>query len=252
MFVFWIIAEIVFSVVLWLPLSIGLVIFAGIKLYKQLWGELPSFSAAWGIMISVAVVVLAFVYVAVTNFITNDVMRRPNRSPVVDASPLATLTEEQMGRVKDAIMMLVKQGYLRDISIREVTDDWNPPVRSYNTGWISGSTQFRTHPQNLSVWVRIYRYEDAAIGYMRTTMNLNPQHRHIQNDNNTDALLLHPWMPVSASGLYRPTDERLIRSEVRINNVHFELRERRHWIGIRNNYSSQFIAALVDAMQYEP
>jgi len=249
MAILWIVLEQILSVGLLFLVLIGATIFVSVKLYKWVWGELHAFAIVWGAGTFIVLIIVSVLYVTITNFIVNDVLRRPHRPPVVDASPIAALTDEQIGGVEEAIMRLSELGYIQNVQIRDVTEGWQASVHIYSTGWILGS-QLRRHPPRLNIQIRNYRYEDGAIGYMRTTRNLNSQYYiYIQGDNNTEAVLIHPLMPVSASGLYLPSDERLIRSEIRIGNIYFELWEYRHWIRLNSNYSTQFIAALVEAMQ---
>ena len=54
-------------------------------------------------------------------------------------------------------------------------------------------------------------------------------------------------MPVSASSLYIPTNYRILDSEIQIGNVVFLIHERRVWYDLWSNYTSRFIAALVEA-----
>jgi len=245
-------AEAVFSINLWFLILIGLIIFASIKLYKWVWGELHPFSIVWGFFSFIALIVVIIAYVVITNNIFNGYLRQPHRQPVVDATPLASLTEEQMMRFEDAIIRLAYLGYIEESSFFEVSDVSRTALRFYSTKWISESPRFRTNTTTrLGISVTVHRYEETASSRIHYRGQRNPEHRHIQNDNNTEAVLIHPWMPVSASGLFLPSDDRRIRSDIRINNATISLTEYRHWVDVRNNYSSLFIAALVDAMQEE-
>jgi len=52
-------------------------------------------------------------------------------------------------------------------------------------------------------------------------------------------------------GIFLPDAERRVLSSIRIGNVILDFREYRPWYALRNNYSSQFIALLVEELQEE-
>ena len=253
MAILWIVLEQILSVGLLFLVLIGATIFVSVKLYKWVWGELHAFAIVWGTGTFIVLIIVSVLYVTITNFIVNDVLRRPHRPPVVDASPIAALTDEQMERTIDALLLLAARDYISGFSLSESISERHSDMLmySFHVGWIPESSLLGGSTARLSISVRVFHYhmETRAISRVQSTGRLTPEHRHFRNDNNTEVLLVYPWMPVSASGFYLPSDERLIRSEIRIGNIHFELREHRHWINLRNNYSTQFIAALVEAMQ---
>jgi len=171
----------------------------------------------------------------------------------VDSSPIATIDEDHFDRIENALNQLISQGYISEFTVSRHINTHLPverQSRTLSTRWISHA-RFRSSSSRLSMNIVFYHSEERAISWLQSTGRLNPHHVYIQNDNNTDAIMLYPWMPVSASGWFVPSDLRRTRTEIRIGSVIIQLSEVRAWSDFRNDYSSQFIAALVAALQEE-
>ena len=200
----------------------------------------------WIALTVFAVVVFPIVFVFAANIIANT-LARPSR---VDISPIATLNDNQIAHVEDALIQMDNQGIIRIFSTHDYPENHSFLIRRYDISWISNETP-RLHyaAPSLSMSVHVFHQKDRASSGIRNWISLSRLYKHIQNCNDTEAILRHPWMPVSASGLYTPNDDRLIQSRIRIGYFEFTLRETRRWYNLRNDYSSQFILALVYTLQ---
>jgi hypothetical protein len=69
----------------------------------------------------------------------------------------------------------------------------------------------------------------------------------ITNDNRTEAVLFHSYMPRQAD-VFIPTPRRLISSYIRLGNVIVILREERQSYNLHDDISSRFIELLVDLL----
>lgn len=201
----------------------------------------------WVFLSCLAVIVVPILFVASTNFMVNTI-GRPSR---VDTSPLASLDEYQIDGIEDILMKLIDEGLLSIIadSFREFSEDSSQGY-VFSAQWISQTqSRLRYNPSTLGMSVRVFSSEEIAISEIqpgRIPVRRNTHNTFIQYDNNVDALLVYPEMPVSASGLYLPSNDRWIISQIRIGRVILRITETRRWYDLRNDYTSQFIATLVE------
>ena len=239
----WYIIDYLLNTALWLAVCIAAILIISIVLYMR-WGKFANISIIfWGFITFIILIVVFVIFVIASNYIANDLLYRPSR---VNVSSIATLNENSSEQVEEAFLQLASQGYLREpLHIREFPEDHRSRIRSYTAGWISQSPRFPRGSSSLSIRLIICRYDEQAASVLQQTGRLNPHHVYIQNDNNTDAILLYPWMPVSAGGWYIPSNQRRIRTEIRIGNIAITFTENRRWHDMRNDYTSQFIDALV-------
>ena len=206
------------------------------------WGKHTQLSNILWSTALIALIMLPLVYVFATNVIVNN-FARPSR---IDVSPLSLLCECQIASVEDALLRLNSEGGVRILNVDEFPEN-HFLVRRYSVLWISDSqTQMSS---SLSMTVHVNRRKERAISDIHLGILRRQLYSHIQHDNDTEAVLQHPWMPVSGSGWYIPSDDRLLLSNLRVGHVTFSMRETRRWYDIHNDYSSQFIAALVEALQ---
>ena len=218
-------------------------ILSSYKLYKKLSVRRHVSTSVWIFTTSITLVVVLVIYITTVNIVVNTIGRPSN----VDVSALATLNEEHVLLVEDTILHLESKGILQ---IREVREFYETDYlkRSYDIRWYNAPI----YPNDFSLRaVRLFRYdEDAALSVQPRQNPPIRRHTHscyIQNGNNTSALLVYPEMPVSASGLYFPSNMRWIVSEVQIGKLVFTMVEVRQWYNLHTNYSTRFIEMLVEA-----
>jgi len=242
-FINWLIFDFLINTGVWLICClIGITIFS-IKTYRRSWINSNVNVFAWGVLTFTTIVVVSVVYIITSNFIANNWRRGPSR---VDISPIATINENYFARIDDAMLHLANYGYVRIPIIREPLPSQNP---RYLTQWISRS-RFSSNTSRLTIEINHCVSEEYAISWLLSSGRHNPKHVYAQNDNNTDILSVYPWMPVSAGGWNIPSELRSFRTEIRLGNVVIVLREERPWHDIRNEYSSQFIIALINAINH--
>jgi len=248
----WIIYDFLLNKGYWLLCSWVLIIIYSIRLYKRNWqgSRGCAFVFVYSFITFFVIIVAFIVFVIASNYLVNNLFQRPSR---VDASPISTINENQFHHFDNAISQLVEEGYIHELRIVS-EDNHNLPIerqrRVYATVWNSLARFTSTNNSSyLAIGVYIYNCEERATSWLQSTGRLNPQHVHIQNDNNTEVLMLYPWMPVSPGGWHIPSNLRYIRTEIRIGNIVIRFDESRVWGNLRNDYTSQFIAALVEALK---
>ena len=201
----------------------------------------------WTLLTTIVLFVVLVIFVATTNIAVNSI-GRPSR---VDVSSIAMLNEKQVVNFENALLHLIEQGILELRDTMEYAER-DERSRAYNVRL----AERPGYPYDFRIWpITIFRNDEAAIASVQPGVNppirRNTHYRFIQNDNNTSALLVHPSMDVSPSGLYLPSDNRWNRTEVQIGNVVIETVEIRPWHDLRPTYTTQFIEMLVEASMSE-
>jgi len=199
--------------------------------------KLMIYTTLWVFLTFVALIIVSIIFIAAINFATNTVFRRSSR---VDISPIATLSGDQLGHVVYALKQLEEQGYIYRVSGHRISPD------SYFFRWTPEGQLSNSYAPRLGISRDGYRFPPPERAWLPYDRNI-----HIINDNGTEVVMIPPWMSVSVSGLYLPSSERYFRTYILFGDTVLRLDEVRLWNDMRNNYSSQFIAALVNAMQDE-
>lgn len=189
-------------------------------------------------------IIIIFTAIVYSNIV--NAVQRPSR---VDVSPIAKLNEEQVSQAEEAIMQLGELGLISEPRIEDFDESHTTLTRVFETGWTDNEVPGRQ--ASIMIFVSIDRQEETAISTiqsMRVGRTFGPR-VDVVNDNNTEALLRYPSMPVSASGWFMPTSERIVRSQIRIGNVRITLWESRHRSDGRELLTNQFIEMLVEQLQ---
>jgi len=223
-----------------------IVIIAVIILIHYKYKPLLSAPMRWMSVTFVAVIATFFGFIIVINVAVNT-LARPSR---VDASPIALLTNEQVGRSEEVLLQLYESGYSWTYSTEEFTDHF---VLTHRFGSYSGVWNREELPPfsraSLSVSITAYVEEDQAIGRMRSGRRFSRSYTEFINDNNTEIVLMHPFMPGSSDTFYFPSSERQTISFIRMENVVIRLWETRRWHDTRDYLSNHFIELLVELLQ---
>lgn len=169
-------------------------------------------------------------------FATNVTANRFARPSRVNVSPLALLNEYHIVHVEEALIQLNDNGIINMSGVETSRSSWR-----YNARWISGRSRFRV--------LFISAEPQGGFLSLRGNMLNRRLYEHIQYDNNTEAISQPSFMEVCSGGFYMPNNDRIILSNIRIGEYIISLRETRRWYDFRNDYSSQFIAVLVETLQ---
>jgi hypothetical protein len=166
----------------------------------------------------------------------------------VDVSLIAELNEEEIGRIEEVAAQLEFIDFISFFSVQDF-ENHSSIARRY-------SASHHKHPgRHLEITLTIYYQEESAIETMQSNRRRNNSFDYpfteFINDNNTEAILQHPFMPTSASGCHAPTNRRLLISYIRIENVVIRLWENTQPPDLRDEISNQFIALLVDMLKQE-
>lgn len=173
---------------------------------------------------------------------TND--SRPSH---VNISPLAQLTEEQIGNLWDAVEVF------RDLDIIRSFEELDFTNHSFFSKGTNLHWYYATTCSSLNITIRLYRYEQEGAEFIRSSMNaasdMGRRFTHISNDNDTEIVLFHSFM--SRGGHIWPTNRRILRTEVRIGNTIIILMESPDARRLQNNQSSYFLHLLSELL-YKP
>ena len=164
-----------------------------------------------------------------------------NRPSRVDASVIAQLTEEQVGRIGEVLTQIYDSDLGWISSVREYPDSpawigsWNEEVRSYTHLYIV----IITHTEEIAI---------ESLGRSRILANsLHHSYIDFVNNNNTEVVLLNTF--ISSGSYFLPSNRRTTRSYIRIGNTVINLRESRSWLDRSNGFSNEFIMLLVELLQ---
>ena len=195
------------------------------------------------------IIAVAFVVMIVYLLIIRD-LQRPSR---VDVSPLAQLSSEQVERIEEVVSQLENLETIQFISSRDWTDreiltipgshisSDNTLVRSYNFSW---RRETDSGPgERVGVWAFVFQPTPTMTSRTPSPRS-NRRFVGIVNDNNTEAVLLY-----ATNNAQYPTGVALLKSNIRIGNVIFELSEEQRWGNRHNNISTDFIAFLVELLE---
>jgi len=185
----------------------------------------------------VMLILLAVIATYVGFTVTNNRWQSPSR---VDVSPLAGLTLEQVGRIDEVWERLVSHGHIRVLELPNHSFLYS--IYEFRIVFRDASIFYDAH---MDVMARTYRDEGAAVlRYSQDVRSVS-----IVNENNTEALLY--YMSVLTPHSFIPGNNRSIMSIMRIGRMYIMLIEQRPWHDINNDYSSIFIATLVEMLQEE-
>jgi len=214
------------------------------KLYKNQGIYTRGYKYFWRFLTSIALIIVTILFIAITNVIVNDFAQRPSR---VDVLPLTLLNAEQVDNIENTMIRLEKQEILRIGNFREFSEG-HFLSHSYSISWFPYG---RRSPSVITSSVTIYRNVEDAVSRVRPPelrmIGSSSRNRHIMNNNNTSALLSYRFMPTSSSSLYLPSNERRFRSDMQIGNIVFQIHETQYWYDFSIDYTTQFIAMLVEA-----
>jgi hypothetical protein len=214
-----------------------------VLLYRH-WGAGVGFSI-WRLLCCILLSVILFVitFAAFVLFSNNSY-----RKSIVDASPIAELSSDQIDRLEDVIERFKEYDFITRFDIEE--EEYTGPHLSkiYSFVWR------REKPHSLlGISVNIYRDEQRAIDDIQFWARLSDEEKQpytlIENDNNTEALLYDSRMIRSADALYFPNSQRHINSGIRLGNAHISMSETQEYYNLDKDVSSEFIKLLCEMLK---
>jgi len=164
--------------------------------------------------------------------------------PVVDVSPLAQLTEEQVAHIENVWSHFEASEFTYNFRMSDLPDN-RERSHSYRFNWQNERLA------SMHITVSVFRDEETPINSFQQRMGLmdrrgRERYVYITNDNNTEAIL---WYVFTDMPYLVPTFDREIWTDIRIGNVRIRSRETRRVGTLRNNSSSQFVTLLVEMLQ---
>ena len=221
------------TVMLFSTVAVGVLSF---KFYRRFNDGMHT-AAIWTLMTIVLMIGLFLIAIMLINQ-----RRFPSH---VDTSPLAQLTAEQVARVDDIWIQF--EAHESVLHFRAEDSNSRELNRTYSIAWQDEDFI------SMHISVNVFRDERTLINSMRNKMRLMDsggprRYTYIAYDNNTEAVLEYIFtdMPYPF-----PTSHRSIWTDIRIGNVSIWLAETRHANNLENDFSSQFIALLVEMLQEE-
>jgi len=187
-----------------------------------------------------AVLIVISIVVHFRILFTNDY-----RKSMVDVSPIANLTNEQIDRLEDVLNEFEDYDFIRRFEAREHEYHMGGIRMTYEIRWFNGETR-----SSLYIWVKIYKSEHQAIESFQFRLTSAQRHRDrytlITNGNNTEAILFDSWMDRAGHGV--PVPRRHLRSEIRLGNAVITLSDDLYQHQLHMNTSSDFIEFLCEKL----
>ena len=199
------------------------------------------------IIAAVALLAAPLIIVLAVN-IYSAVINATQPPSLVDVSPLALLSQEQVERADDVFARLEDSELIPSFRVLETPLNRRLD-RTYYLRWrrVADASKYSAS-LHITAWVHSEDQTSAdSIGSHRQFSS--GRSTVIRNDNGTEAVLQRPYMPTTAMNM--PTEHRLVFSRVRVGNLDISMSERRHRDDTRELLSSQFITLLVETLQEE-
>jgi len=171
------------------------------------------------------------------------------RKSLVDASPIAELSSEQVNRLEGVLEKFKDYDFIIQCDIEEME---NHPFLSKTCYMI----WHRNKPfGGLLINIHFYNYEQDAIEERQLRLQenrfaptnvLERRYTRIINDNNTEIILFDSKM--DRAGHLVPVSNRNLRSEIRLGNAVISLSESPEQHQLNKNISSDFIKLLCELL----
>ena len=221
------------TVMLFSTVAVGVL---GFKFYRRFNDGMYT-TAIWTMMTIVLMIGLLLIAIMLINQ-----RRFPSH---VDTSPLAQLTAEQVARIEDVWIQFEAHESVLHFRAESLSNN-RELDRRYSIVWQDEDFI------SMRISVSVFHDEKTPINSMQNIMSLmdnnsRREYTYVAYDNNTEAVLEHIFTDTS----YISSSRRAIWTDIRIGNVRIQLRERRHANNLENDFSSQFIALLVEMLQEE-
>lgn len=165
------------------------------------------------------------------------------RSSQVDISPVAELSSEKINRVEGAIERFREFEYITRCDIGSKDED------QYLTKTCTLNWRSQDPKSLLDISVFFYSTDQGAIKSLHYA--LSGRYIHVENDNNTEALLFDSRMIRSSDTLYISDSKRYVMSKIRIGNAIITLSEHQEYYNLDRNISTDFIKQLCDMLEDE-
>ena len=163
----------------------------------------------------------------------------------VDASPIAQLTDEQVGNLRNALEAFRNFDFITRFT---VSDFDNHPFLSESVSltWFCVNTPGSS--LNNSVQFYLSRNRNAEDFHWVVDMHYTQGRRftHINNTNDTELILYDAYM--SRRGHIWPTDTRLLSTQIRMGNARIRLIEHPNVRHLDRNLSNEFIHLLSELL----
>ena len=200
-------------------------------------------------MTLVMIVVATILFIALTNLLGNNPLRR--HAPI-NTYYLSNLTDQQVDtcNIRNALSLMNAEGMFSNFRVHNHST--HPRLQyQYTMAWRLSDLDYTLlgFPQYLSISVNIYSDRERTTSYIQRT-RIPPNHdgRMVINNNATSYWLRRPTMPTSASNLYFSSDNRNFRSEIQVGNAVIILFESRRWYKLQSNFSNDFLVAFIEAL----
>lgn len=189
----------------------------------------------------IILVILALIIAYILLIVVGNNRQTPSR---VDASPIAELTEGQIARIEDVWVQFEESEFINNFRMTDLPHN-RYTARSYSFDWR------RRGSASMRVRISVSRDEEQIIDLFqlateRMDRSDHERYVYVANENGTEVILYYVFTDMP---YFVPSFDRSIRTDIRIGNVVIRLRETRQAGNLRNDYSSQFIALLVEMLQ---
>jgi len=172
----------------------------------------------------------------------NTLFSDDRRQSMVNVSPIADLSYEQINRLESVLEMFREYDFIRQLDIEEKATH---PYLTKSCDMIWLNTELKTV---LFIGIFFYKDEQGAIESMQRMSKIDIN-AYYANDNTTEILLFDSRMARAGHGVPVPT--RYLRSELRFGNATISLRESLEPKHLHMNTSSDFVELLCEMLTQE-
>ena len=199
-------------------------------------------------------IMFSFILFIITAAVFQSLSANVNRESKVDVSPIAELSNREMGHLIDTLGRLREDDSIRGYRVEEQRDGGHLK-ETHNFMWVRGD-------EFIHVMVRIFDTEQGAIAFSSSEslyrLNAPAPYRSdvgkftfLFFENGAEIRLRDSDVQKTFGDLGIAKSWRNVNTSMRLQNIRISMTERRHYLDLDNNITSDFIKILCEMLKEE-